>query len=48
MTSEYDLLILGTPKKDSWRKLLFGTGKDPIASQANSSVLRITIKQTLS
>ncbi|MEC7863972.1 MAG: APC family permease, partial [Bacteroidota bacterium] len=28
LTAEYDLLVLGTPKKDTWKSMLFGTGKD--------------------
>ena len=46
LSSEYDLLILGTPRKDTWRSVLFGTGKDLFATQANCSVLRLTIKST--
>ena len=43
-TAEYDLLILGTPKKETWKSMLFGTGSDPLAKNANCSVLRLTIK----
>lgn len=46
LSSEYDLLVLGTPRKDTWRSVLFGTGKDLFATQANCSVLRLTIKST--
>ena len=46
ISSEYDLLVLGTPRKDTWRSVLFGTGKDLFATQANCSVLRLTIKST--
>tara|TARA_B100000700_G_C14892004_1_gene783173 strand:- start:181 stop:1173 length:993 start_codon:yes stop_codon:yes gene_type:complete len=44
ISSEYDLLVLGTPRKDTWKSVLFGTGKDLFATQANCSVLRLTIK----
>ena len=46
ISSEYDLLVLGTPRKDTWRSVLFGTGKDLFTTQANCSVLRLTIKST--
>ena len=44
MTAEHDLLILGTPKKDNWITILFGTGKDKFAINSTCSVLRLTIK----
>ena len=44
LTAEYDLLVLGTPKKDTWRTMLFGTGKDKFAVNSACSVLRLTIK----
>ena len=44
ITPDNDLLILGTPKKDTWKKMLFGTGKDQLALQSKCSVLRLTIK----
>jgi len=44
LTSEYDLLILGTPKRDTWATMLFGTGKDKFAISSACSVLRLTIK----
>ena len=44
LTAEYDLLILGTPKKDTWKSMLFGTGKDQFAVNSACSVLRLTIK----
>ena len=44
MTAEHDLLILGTPKKDTWITILFGTGKDKFAINSTCSVLRLTIK----
>jgi nucleotide-binding universal stress UspA family protein len=40
----YDLLILGTPEKDNWIKVLFGGGKDKFTERAACSVLRITLK----
>ncbi|MEE2931534.1 MAG: universal stress protein [Bacteroidota bacterium] len=44
ISSEYDLLILGTPRRDTWISVLFGTGRDEIASSSTCSVLRLTIK----
>lgn len=44
ISAEFDLLILGTPRKDTWITMLFGTGKDKIASSSICSVLRLTIK----
>ena len=41
---EYDLLITGTPKKNDWASILFGTGKDKFVENASCSVLRLTIK----
>ena len=46
ITSEYDLLILGTPRKDNLKSILFGTGKDEFAVNATCSVLRLTINST--
>ena len=43
LTAEYDLLILGTPRKDTWMSMLFGTGKDKFAESSACSVLRLTI-----
>ena len=40
----YDLLILGTPQKDNWISVLFGTGKDKFAEKSACSVLRLTMK----
>jgi amino acid transporter len=45
LTSEYDLLVLGTPKKDTWKSMLFGTGKDKFAANSSCSVLRLTVNQ---
>ncbi len=44
ISSSYDLLILGTPEKDNWIKVLFGGGKDKFTESAACSVLRITLK----
>ena len=44
LTAENDLLILGTPRKDTLKTMLFGTGKDKFAIKATCSVLRLTIK----
>ncbi len=43
-SASYDLLILGTPQKDNWIRLLFGTGKDKFAENSACSVLRLTMK----
>lgn len=40
----YDLLILGTPEKDNWIRVLFGTGEDRFVKKAACSVLRLTLK----
>ncbi|MBC8267029.1 MAG: amino acid permease [Flavobacteriales bacterium] len=44
LTAEHDLLVLGTPRKDTWVTILFGTGKDKFAINSACSVLRLTIK----
>ena len=44
ISAGYDLLILGTPEKDNWIKVLFGGGKDKFTERAACSVLRITLK----
>lgn len=41
----YDLLILGTPQKDNWINVLFGTGKDKFTEKSACSVLRLTMKE---
>jgi amino acid transporter len=41
---DYDLLIIGTPEKDNWLNVLFGTGKDKFAESSACSVLRLTMK----
>lgn len=43
-SASYDLLILGTPQKDNWITVLFGTGKDKFTEKSACSVLRLTIK----
>ena len=45
LTAEHDLLVLGTPRKDTWASMLFGTGKDEFAVNSTCSVLRLTIKE---
>ncbi len=44
MSASYDLLILGTPQKDNWISVLFGTGKDRFTEQSACSVLRLTMR----
>ena len=44
ISASYDLLILGTPEKDNWIRVLFGTGEDRFVKKAACSVLRITLK----
>lgn len=44
ISANYDLLVLGTPEKDNWRNVLFGTGKDKFAFNSACSVLRLTMK----
>ncbi len=43
-SASYDLLILGTPEKDNWLRILFGTGEDKFVKKAACSVLRLTIR----
>ena len=43
-SSSFDLLILGTPQKDNWISVLFGTGKDKYTDKSACSVLRLTMK----
>ena len=45
ISASYDLLVLGTPEKDNWIKVLFGGGKDKFTERAACSVLRITLKE---
>lgn len=44
-SASYDLLILGTPQKDNWLSVLFGTGKDKYTEKSACSVLRLTMKE---
>ena len=44
ISSEYDLLILGSPEKDGWINLLLGGGKDKFTENSACSVLRLTMK----
>ncbi len=44
ISASYDLLILGTPQKDNWISVLFGTGKDKFTERSACSVLRLTMK----
>lgn len=46
ISAGYDLLILGTPQKDNWLSILFGTGKDKFTEKSACSVLRLTMKDT--
>ncbi len=43
-SASFDLLILGTPQKDNWISVLFGTGKDRFTEQSACSVLRLTMR----
>jgi amino acid transporter len=44
ISASYDLLILGTPEKNNWIKVLFGGGKDKFTERVACSVLRLTLK----
>ena len=44
ISSEYDLLVLGSPEKDGWINLLLGGGKDKFTENSACSVLRLTMK----
>ncbi|MCB0474074.1 MAG: amino acid permease, partial [Flavobacteriaceae bacterium] len=46
ISAGYDLLILGTPQKDNWKRVLFGTGKDKFTEKSACSVLRLTVKES--
>jgi len=46
MSASFDLLILGTPQKDNWISVLFGTGKDKFTEKSACSVLRLTMKDS--
>ena len=43
-SASFDLLILGTPEKDNWVSVLFGTGKDKFTEKSACSVLRLTMR----
>ncbi|UII77678.1 amino acid permease [Flagellimonas sp. HMM57] len=43
-SASFDLLILGTPQKDNWVDILFGTGKDKFTEKSACSVLRLTMR----
>ncbi|MFD2587427.1 amino acid permease [Croceitalea marina] len=43
-SASFDLLILGTPQKDNWVDILFGTGKDKYTEKSACSVLRLTMR----
>ncbi len=43
-SASFDLLILGTPQKDNWVDILFGTGKDKFTEKSTCSVLRLTMR----
>ncbi len=44
-SASFDLLILGTPQKDNWVDILFGTGKDKFTEKSACSVLRLTMRE---
>ena len=44
LSSDYDLLILGAPEKDSWISVLLGAGRDKFTENSACSVLRLTMK----
>ncbi len=44
ISADYDLLIIGSPEKDSWLNVLFGAGKDKFTESSVCSVLRLTMK----
>ncbi len=43
-SASFDLLILGTPQKDNWISIMFGTGKDKFTEKSACSVLRLTMR----
>ena len=45
MAAEYDLLITGTPGKENWTDVLFGSNQDKFSREAPCSVLRLTINE---
>ena len=44
VSAEHDLLVLGSPEKDSWIDILLGGGRDKFTERSACSVLRLTIK----
>lgn len=44
ISSEYDMLIIGTPEKGNWQNILLGKHKDKFADSSACSVLRLTVK----
>jgi hypothetical protein len=45
ISAGYDLLIVGTPERNNWIRVMFGTGKDKFTEKSACSVLRLTIKE---
>ena len=45
-SASYDLLILGSPRNDSWVSVLFGKGRDKFTEKSACSVLRLTLKDS--
>ena len=45
MAADFDLLITGTPGKENWLDVLFGSNQDKFAREAPCSVLRLTINE---
>ena len=43
-SAAYDLLIIGTSRREDWRSLMRLSSKDVIAEKAACSVLRLTIR----
>ena len=44
ISANFDLLIIGTPLRDNWISVLFGSGRDKIAENSTCSVLRLSLK----
>jgi len=47
ISCNFDLMIIGTPQKENWTSILFGTGRDKIAENSACSVLRLSIRNTI-
>ena len=45
-SASYDLLILGSPRNDSWVSVLFGKGRDKFTEKSACSVLRLTLRDS--